>query len=99
VGTAAGDLAYRPFPHPALRGPIPATSPFDPERFNRANAFSLLQKQLDAKETLPSLDLTCGDDDGFNHMPVGMSLGPPCRGWMRVRRITRRVQPQSTSRG
>lgn len=39
--------------------------PFDPERFNRNNVFTLLQQQLDAKAALPSMYILCGDDDDF----------------------------------
>ena len=37
--------------------------PFDPKRFDDANVFTLLQRDLDAKKALPAVYLTVGDDD------------------------------------
>ncbi len=38
-------------------------APFDPKRFDDANVFTLLQRDLDAKKGLPAVYLTVGDDD------------------------------------
>ena len=38
-------------------------TPFDPRRFNAANVFTLLQRDIDTKKDLPELYITVGDDD------------------------------------
>ncbi len=38
-------------------------TPFDPQRFNAANVFTLLQQAVAAKKPLPAVYVTCGDDD------------------------------------
>ncbi len=38
-------------------------TPFDPRRFNAANVFTLLQRDVDTKKNLPELYITVGDDD------------------------------------
>ena len=40
--------------------------PFDPQRFNAANVFTLLAQQLRAGATLPAIYLTVGDHDSHN---------------------------------
>ena len=38
-------------------------TPFDPQRFNAENVFTLLERAVEAKKTLPAIYLTVGDDD------------------------------------
>lgn len=38
-------------------------TPFDPRRFNAANVFTILQKAVETRKSLPSVYLTVGDDD------------------------------------
>jgi len=39
--------------------------PFDAERFNRLNVFTLIEGAVTAEKPLPVTYITCGDDDGY----------------------------------
>ena len=40
-------------------------TPFDADRFNAENVFTLLGDRIDERRALPALYVTVGDDDGF----------------------------------
>ena len=49
-------------------------TPFDPRRFNDANVFTLLARQIEAGSELPAIYLTVGDHDGLNFWRGSMAL-------------------------